>query len=851
MGHSHRRLMIITCFVLMAGAAIAAPPPPPVNDNQCTATLLTMPSPAACPSWAVDTANYIGDNTFATPDTLQPAFLNCQVGGNMPTPTADVWYKFVATAERLALTVSGFTTNVMTLFRFEGGCMTLIPIECALGNGPVTLYNDFMIVGEMYYLQVSGANTVSQGLFNMTFAWVHPCDDCMQDVKLMAFPPPVNGYYNPGDTVVFAYGINGYKAYGQDFLHGVAPTFGSGWDMGSLTTGAFAPPTPVSGNGSWNWYNNIPDENLNLVDGFFYDGPPLINSDPKDNKGDAGNQYSQWIFYWKIATKTTCSSPEDLSVYVLNYSDFQTGSGNNSSCKYDADISFKATLICCNSPDITIQDEVCPLMGTGIAAINIPGPTVSPWDCFVYDNAGNQIFASVNQASSLFIVSNLDQGDYVAITQDGTNGTCFGAKKFRISSAMDLQVFQTNAACSSACASAAMVLGQNVNSTYTYFWNPSNATGQMAGGLCPGPASVSVTNVTFGCTILLPLQITGLPPDDAFFEYLPPNGFAYCTVDTASPRPAYVAVPNGTFSWDGPPGNLNAQTGVINLLPAITAGTYNITYTTPGPCTNTSVIQVIFNQSPSIPLYAPVSSICADAQPITLTAIFPGSNTVIWADTLNFWSTLFTGNPYVLPNLLPGAYTYFVIYQNPTTQCFGYPNQINFNIWPLPLANAGLDTTICLGHSVTLNASGGANYNWSPPYGLDFTNIPNPNAMPDTTTTYVVIVSTVDGCSAADNITVNIVDSDTCGLVWYTGFSPNGDGHNDGWYIEGIGLYQNNIVQIFNRWGDMVWSHKDYDNRQVIWTGLNNDEEELPAGTYFFVINADDQIRKGWVEITR
>jgi PKD repeat protein len=76
-------------------------------------------------------------------------------------------------------------------------------------------------------------------------------------------------------------------------------------------------------------------------------------------------------------------------------------------------------------------------------------------------------------------------------------------------------------------------------------------------------------------------------------------------------------------------------------------------------------------------------------------------------------------------------------------------------VLPNPLANAGPDTTICIGSAVQLQATGGTGYSWSPAQNLTGTNIANPIANPQTTTTYVVNVST-NGCTSSDTVIVTI-----------------------------------------------------------------------------------------------
>lgn len=70
--------------------------------------------------------------------------------------------------------------------------------------------------------------------------------------------------------------------------------------------------------------------------------------------------------------------------------------------------------------------------------------------------------------------------------------------------------------------------------------------------------------------------------------------------------------------------------------------------------------------------------------------------------------------------------------------------------------------------------------------------------------------------------------------------SPNGDGINDTWVISGLERFPENKVIIFNRWGDIVYKARGYDNVDIVWDGdYNNGKSSkggVPAGTYFYII---------------
>ena len=87
-------------------------------------------------------------------------------------------------------------------------------------------------------------------------------------------------------------------------------------------------------------------------------------------------------------------------------------------------------------------------------------------------------------------------------------------------------------------------------------------------------------------------------------------------------------------------------------------------------------------------------------------------------------------------------------------------------------------------------------------------------------------------------------------------FSPNGDGINDFLVIEGLELRGNNLLQIFNRWGTLVYTKGNYDNS---WDGTSqhkltiNSGKGLPTGTYFYVLKLieEDKTYTGFIQILR
>ena len=96
---------------------------------------------------------------------------------------------------------------------------------------------------------------------------------------------------------------------------------------------------------------------------------------------------------------------------------------------------------------------------------------------------------------------------------------------------------------------------------------------------------------------------------------------------------------------------------------------------------------------------------------------------------------------------------------------------------------------------------------------------------------------------------------ETIGIIVHDIFTPNGNGVNETWVIEGITNFKNNHVEIYNRWGNLVYKKTNYANE---WDGTANvklvirRDKKLPAGTYFYVIELGNGIKKvGWVYLQR
>ena len=191
--------------------------------------------------------------------------------------------------------------------------------------------------------------------------------------------------------------------------------------------------------------------------------------------------------------------------------------------------------------------------------------------------------------------------------------------------------------------------------------------------------------------------------------------------------------------------------------------------------------------------------------------------------------------------------------------CFGKDtsNAIVANVWPLPVVGSGTNVFILPGQSITLDlpVSGTVSaYSWQPPTGLSSDAVAKPVASPDKTTAYTLTVSSDKGCKAMGTITVSVSYP-----IYIPGaFTPNGDGHNDVFYIGG-GLAADKLKSftVYGRWGHTLFTVSNVvpGDPNYGWDGMCNGVAQLP-GTYVYIaviVSADgkEKVYKGTVVLAR
>jgi gliding motility-associated-like protein len=109
---------------------------------------------------------------------------------------------------------------------------------------------------------------------------------------------------------------------------------------------------------------------------------------------------------------------------------------------------------------------------------------------------------------------------------------------------------------------------------------------------------------------------------------------------------------------------------------------------------------------------------------------------------------------------------------------------------------------------------------------------------------------------AVNVVTVNVCAADFDSLSPAEGFSPNGDGINDYWWIKNIEAFPNNTVSIYNSMGSLVYLASGYNNHDIRFEGMANQNtvggSSLNPGTYYYVISVEGQEKiKGYFTLLK
>lgn len=462
-----------------------------------------------------------GTNENATPELPMIRQSNCREGADMPFATSDVWYSFTATGNLLDLQIS-HSFNQLVVALYEGSsCEAKIGRDCWISSETNFEQNQIITTqGGLYFLQISGADVEDKSEFDLCLTnYLSENNICIGNQQFGLSNQPQNGSYGPRETIRICLIVEDYFLGGFDWLHGIVPILGEGWDASTLR--AITPPESCDGEGEWKWYDEVISTNPFNAEatgvqgpGFFYDsvngtldGSTTLDGNPGNNYGDNpdGNACN-WEFCLSVTTTATCvpeDDGKDLSITFLNFADSETGSTTSSSeCFNDPNYQFKAVLSCCDAPSLTKINPTCtnPTGGSITATAQGQAPFTFSW------SSSNMTETSSGQSTLLDLTAG-----YYAVTVTDNNGCSQSASvELKGDSDLSLQLVELSNSRCNENSGTIRVDAEGGASPYTY--SLDGGTPQSTSNfenLAPTTYTITTTDAD-GCSTELEVEIQEL-----------------------------------------------------------------------------------------------------------------------------------------------------------------------------------------------------------------------------------------------------------------------------------------------------------------------------------------------------
>jgi gliding motility-associated-like protein len=281
----------------------------------------------------------------------------------------------------------------------------------------------------------------------------------------------------------------------------------------------------------------------------------------------------------------------------------------------------------------------------------------------------------------------------------------------------------------------------------------------------------------------------------------------------------------------------------LNGFNTNSSGTFSVTFTSPDGCSSTSE-NVVVTVKPVTPIdiVSNKDTVVCTNQPIEVTlSVQPttGFASFLWSTGADSTSIL---------AIDPGIYTVTATNADgcsvsSSITLIGIEGPSLTIESPVYFDNYNISKKNGKDGSINLTVEGGSpsyTFTWSNnSTSEDLFNLPAGN--------YYVTVTDANGCF--ENGAIVLLEPGD--IVLPNGFTPNGDGFNDFYVIKGIQGYKENKISIFNRWGSIVYSKSGYTND---WSGISNDGNVLPNGTYYIVVEFNDSSKeniKGYIDLRK
>jgi gliding motility-associated-like protein len=262
-------------------------------------------------------------------------------------------------------------------------------------------------------------------------------------------------------------------------------------------------------------------------------------------------------------------------------------------------------------------------------------------------------------------------------------------------------------------------------------------------------------------------------------------------------------------------------------------------------CTKDYYLDIDVHAAPEI-VFPAISPVCEEIPAYNLT--MPINSNPALTGTGVFTGSGVSANGLFNPDLA-GSGPHNILYTfTGSNGCVDTASQ-QIEVYPTPVLDYPSTFNILEGDAIPLSPNilpvNSANYNWTPADYLDNATSLAPICNPTDDVTYTVSATSNNGCKNQEIVIVKVVKD----FIVPNTFTPNGDGINDYWVIENLSLYPNHQIQVFNRYGQVVFESKNYSE---FWDGKYKGKS-IPAGTYYYIIDLDGQrtTKKGYVTIIK
>ncbi len=504
----------------------------------------------------------------------------------------------------------------------------------------------------------------------------------------------------------------------------------------------------------------------------------------------------------------------DQDIFNLLAGEYIASITDNGNCAVEISVEVTENPAVQAEADLTLPS--CPGEDDGAIALDITGG-LAPYNVTWLD-------ADSLEIGTGFDLNDLPAGTYIFIIEDAFSCSVEGEFELPEPEVLEVDAEVFNVTCAGLNDGEIIVEISGGNLPYSTFWTGPNgftSTAESLTGLAPGSYELTYGDAS-ACSAQATFVIEPATPIQIVFEDI---SAASCL--SISDGSISISVSGGTtpytFEWTADNGFESNEQDIDSLA----TGIYSLVVSDENGCSETiDVVQLGY--------LGDVSANAGADQEFCFGSVLEleGSNT---GATSSYWAdedgeVLVTGDFY---SSTPNAGTHVFIYVAVDAGCTDR-DTLEVVVYELPFLNPGSNRNIYPDEQTTLGGNPTADSDllitWSPTELLLDDDVLNPVTQPlNVSTWFFAEVIDFNGCSARDSVLVEVIPE----IDVPSGFTPNGDGMNDVWNIANAGLYPSMTVEIYNRWGEMLYRADRGYTRP--WDGTFNGNP-LPIGTYYYVI---------------